>query len=435
MDERRKRLLRTIERYTSVTEGTQVTRKKGRIIYIAVLIAAIAASFAAGYFSRFLVAGGAQEVTTIKIGALLPLSGDLASFGARNRNAIQLAIEDVNRFAEKMGSRFRFQVLFEDTGTDPEAARSRMEALAAQGVKAFIGPMSSREVSQVKPFADANKLLVVSQSSTAVALAIPGDYVYRVVPPDSYQGKALAKFIYTGGFKNAIVIYRNDAWGKGLFENFKSNFEALGGKIESLAYDVSAKEFSAEVARTAELAQRLGPSTAVLLISFEEGIQIIKLAAGNPILSKLKWFGTDGLALNSKLASEAGAEAVLLGGLPSTIYVPSANPIQESFKARYRQLYGEDPDSYSLNSCDAVWLIALSIMLSGDYDGEKLAELLPLVANRYYGVTGTISLDENGDRKAGDYGIFQLLREGNEYAWRLVAVYSIDTDAVTPAGG
>ncbi|MEM4688349.1 MAG: ABC transporter substrate-binding protein, partial [Thermofilaceae archaeon] len=180
-----------------MTESSRTLWKKGRIIYVVVLIATLAAGFAAGYFSRSLAAGGGQEVTTIKIGALLPLSGDLASFGARNRNAIQLAIEDVNRFAEGVGSRFRFQVLFEDTGTDPEAARSRMEALAAQGVKAFIGPMSSREVSQVKPFADANKLLVVSQSSTAVALAIPGDYVFRVVPPDSYQGKALAKYIYT----------------------------------------------------------------------------------------------------------------------------------------------------------------------------------------------------------------------------------------------
>ncbi|MEM1912217.1 MAG: ABC transporter substrate-binding protein [Thermofilaceae archaeon] len=417
-----------------MAESSRTLWKKGRIIYVVVLIATLAAGFAAGYFSRSLAAGGGQEVTTIKIGALLPLSGDLASFGARNRNAIQLAIEDVNRFAEGVGSRFRFQVLFEDTGTDPEAARSRMEALAAQGVKAFIGPMSSREVSQVKPFADANKLLVVSQSSTAVALAIPGDYVFRVVPPDSYQGKALAKYIYTSGFKNAIVIYRNDAWGKGLFESFKSNFEALGGRVEEVAYDVGAKEFSAEVSRAATLAQQLGPGTAVLLVSFEEGIQIIKLAAGNPVLSQLKWFGTDGLARSSKLASEAGPEAFMLGGLPSTVYVPSTNPVQEAFKARFRQLYGEDPDSYSMNSYDAVWLIALSIMLTGDYDGEKLAQVLPMVATRYYGVTGTISLDENGDRKAGDYGIFQLVKEGNDYVWRLVAVYSIDTDAVKPAG-
>lgn len=407
---------------------------KGRILYIAVLIAAIAASFAAGFFSRTLVSGGSQETATVKIGALLPLSGDLASYGKRNRNAIQLAVEDVNRFAEQVGSRFRFQVLIEDTGTDPEAARSRIEALSAQGVKAFIGPMSSREVSQVKPFADANKLVIVSQSSTAVSLAIPGDFVFRLVTPDSYQGKALAKYIQMNGFRNVVALYRNDAWGKGLFESFKSYFEALGGKVEGLAYDVNAKEFSAEVARAAELAQQLGSGTAVLLISFEEGIQIVKLAAGNPVLSRLKWFGTDGLANSVRLASEAGAEAVALGGIPSTVFIPTVTPMQEEFTARFRQLFGEDPDSYSMNSYDAVWVIALSVMLTGDYDGEKIAQVLPLVANRYYGITGLTSLDENGDREAGDYGVFQLVKVGDKYQWRQIAVYNVNTGTVTSIG-
>lgn len=409
---------------------------KGRIIFAAALIAAIIASFTAGYFSRAILAGGQQgEIVTVKIGALLPLSGPLASFGKRNQNALQLAQEDINRFAEAAGSRFRFQILFEDTATDPQTARSKIEALSAQGVKAFIGPMASREVAQVKPFADSNKLVVISQSSTAIALAIAGDFVFRVVPPDSYQGRALAKYVLTNGFRKAIAFYTNDAWGRGLFESFGSNFAALGGQVEGVAYDPNAVEFSAEVARAADIARRLGPDTAVVLISFEEGIQIIKLAAQNPVLAKLKWFGTDGLARSSKLIAEAGAETIGLGGLPSTVFIPSANPLQEDFVRRFYQRFGEEPDSYSMNSYDAAWLIALSIMLAGEYDGEKIAQLVPQVASRYYGITGTIQLDENGDRKAGDYGIFQVVRSGDSYEWKLTAIYRIDVDTVTPAGG
>jgi len=198
-------------------------------IIIAALIAIIAAaSFAAGYFSRTIF-GGEQQTVTVRIGALLPLTGDLASFGKRNQGSLQLAIEDINRFAEAAGSKFRFQLVVEDTGTDPQTARSRIEALAAQGVKLFVGPMASSEVSQVKPFADANKLVIVSQSSTAPALSIPGDFVFRVVPPDTYQGKALAKVVWSSGFTKAIVIYRNDAWGVGLRDSFEKNFKALGG--------------------------------------------------------------------------------------------------------------------------------------------------------------------------------------------------------------
>ena len=407
---------------------------RGKVLLAAVVVASLVAGFVSGYYSRVIMGAGQSETVTVRIGALLPLSGSLASFGKRNQYALQLAEEDINRFAELTGSKFRFRILFEDTGTDPQVARSRMEALAAQGVKAFIGPMSSREVSQVKPYADANKLVVISQSSTALALAIPGDYIFRVVPPDSYQGRALAKYVFASGFKKAIAIYRNDAWGVGLFDSFKKNFQALGGAVEGLAYDPSATEFSAEVSRAADLAKAMGADTAVVLISFEEGIPIIKLAAQNPVLSKLKWFGTDGLARSSKLAAEAGAETVALGGLPSTVFIPATNPHQEEFIKRFRQRFGEDPDSYSMNAYDAAWLIALSTMLTGSYDGEKIAQVLPKVAAMYYGITGTLELDENGDRKAGDYGVFQLFSAGG-YEWKLAAVYHIDTDTVTPVQG
>ncbi|MEZ0345479.1 MAG: ABC transporter substrate-binding protein [Infirmifilum sp.] len=405
---------------------------KGRIVTVVVLIASIAASFVAGYFSRSLLRAGQQEVVTVKIGALLPLSGDLASFGKRNQNALQLAQEDINNFAAAVGSRFRFQMVFEDTATDPQVARSKIEALAAQGIKAFIGPMSSGEVSQVKQYADSHHLVVISQSSTAIALAISGDYIFRVVPPDTYQGQALAKYVMFRGFKKAVAIYRNDAWGVGLFESFAKTFQALGGTVEGVAYDPSAREFTAEVARAADLAQRLGAGAAVVLISFEEGIQIIKLAAQNPALSQLTWFGTDGLARSTKLAAEACSETVALGGLPSTIFVPTSNPLQEAFIARFRQRFGENPDSYSMNAYDAAWLIALSVMLTGDYDGEKIASVLPQVASRYYGITGTIQLDENGDRKAGDYGVFQLFKTAAGCEWKLVATYHISTGTVTP---
>ena len=398
------------------------------------LAAIAAASFAAGYFSRTLVGGGQQETIVVKIGALLPLTGDLASFGKRNQGALQLAVEDINSFAEAAGSKFRFRLVVEDTGTDPQVARSRIEALAAQGVKLFVGPMSSAEVSQVKPFADANKLVIVSQSSTAPALSIPGDFVFRVVPPDTYQGKALAKVVWSSGFTKAIVIYRNDAWGVGLRDSFEKNFKTLGGTVESIAYDPGVKEFSAEVSRAADLAGRLGPNTAIVLVSFEEGIQIIKLAAQNPVLFKLTWFGTDGLANSAKLISEAGAEAVALGGIASTTFIPSSNPMQEEFKRRFRQRFGEDPDSYSMNAYDAAWLLALSVMLTGSDDGAKVASVLPQVASRYYGITGTITLDEAGDRAAGDYGVFKVVRTPSGFEWKLVAVYHIDTDTITPVG-
>ena len=43
------------------------------------------------------------KLTYIKIGALLPLSGDLASFGKANKEAVKLAEEDFNKYLESKG--------------------------------------------------------------------------------------------------------------------------------------------------------------------------------------------------------------------------------------------------------------------------------------------------------------------------------------------
>jgi branched-chain amino acid transport system substrate-binding protein len=102
------------------------------------------------------------------------LTGGLQSYGIGAKNAIELAVEDAN----KMCPNFEFKLLVEDTGTNPQQALQKIQTLYAKGARLIVGPMSSREVSAVKSFADMNKILIFSPSSTSPLLAIPGDWVY-----------------------------------------------------------------------------------------------------------------------------------------------------------------------------------------------------------------------------------------------------------------
>ncbi|MEM1517487.1 MAG: hypothetical protein QXW88_08195, partial [Thermofilum sp.] len=173
--------------------------------------------------------------------------------------------------------------------------------------------------------------------------------------------------------------------------------------------------------------------TAVIMISFEDdGVNIIRLMSRNPVFSGVVLFGTDGSALSSKFIEEVGEEILKFGGNPSTNYVPASNQLQQNFIRVYRSLYGENPDVYSMNAYDAVWLIALSVILTGSYDGEIIARTLPLVAQHYYGVTGYIPLDENGDRAYGDYGIFEVRRGPEGLQWVMTAIYEITSGRLLP---
>ncbi|RLE61206.1 MAG: branched-chain amino acid ABC transporter substrate-binding protein [Thermoprotei archaeon] len=376
-----------------------------------------------------------QEIIEVPIGALLPLEGPLSSFAKRNQIALEMAIEDINAFAENTGSKFRFKLLVEDTKLDKQVALSRLQSLAAQGVLIAIGPMASSEVGAIKSFADNNKIIVISQSSTAPSLGIPNDYIFRLVPTDLLQSKAIARLIMDRGYTKAAVIYRGDDWGVGLFEAFKERFEELGGQVEGVFYDPNAKDLSGEVRKLSDIASKFGDNTAVLMIAFEDdGMQIIKLAAQDPVLSKLEWFGTDGTAVSGKLKDQVGAEVVKLGGLLSTNFQPAKNPLQEEFMKRFKARAGENPDAYSMNAYDAAWIAALSVMLVGEYNSEKVVQVLPDVAKRYFGVSGNTILNENGDRASGDYAIWKLVQTDKGLEWKIVAMYSVATDSVTYLG-
>ena len=370
----------------------------------------------------------------IPIGALMALTGPLTSFGKRQTLSAQMAIDDVNAYVAKLGLNVRFKLLVEDTKVLPEEALARIQSLAAQGVKVVVGPLASSEVAAVKSFADSNKIVVISHSSTAPSLSIPGDFIFRFVPTDVFQGRALARLAEALGLSKVVAIYRGDPWGDGLYEAFKENFEELGGEVKGVRYDPNAKDLSPEVRKASELVSEygIGPDVGVLLISFEDdGIAVLMAAREDPVLMGVKWLGTDGTAMSSKIVEQVGDVAVKLGSFLNTLYNPAFSPKQEEFRKRFIEVAGEEPDAYCYNIYDAVWVAALAIIETRSYDGEAIAKVLPDVASRYFGVSGWTLLDEAGDRAGGDYGIWSVVDVDGKYEWKLIGTYSYTSDSVT----
>ena len=77
-----------------------------------------------------------------------------------------------------------------DTGGDPATALKEIQSLREAGIATVIGPQTSSEAKEVLSFADEQGMLVVSQSSTASTLAIPGDALFRMIPTDQVEGVA-----------------------------------------------------------------------------------------------------------------------------------------------------------------------------------------------------------------------------------------------------
>lgn len=381
----------------------------------------------------------AVTTRTYVIGVPLPFSGPLASYGKSFADAIAMAIDEINAMLEKAGSTVRFEVATADTETTPAGALKAMQLLyQTKGIRISVGPLTTSEVMGVKQFVDQNKIVVIAPASTGLAAAIPDDYIFRVVdPPDNYQGSALAQYVWSRGIKNVVVAYRDDTFGRGMWDIFTKRFTALGGKTTPLKFALDQPDYSGEVARLTTLVSEMkatGP-TGVLFVAWEgEALKWLPLLQGNPVLSSVEWFGVENLKspnlLPPKVPKEIGDFLVNTKFTVTSFYTPG-NPLTPSFKENFIKRYGREPLPYSDGAYDAAYIAAWSILIAGQYDGEAIRKVVPTVASRFIGVTVQTYLDENGDQAIAYFGLYRAEVARDTYSWVLIGHYDGSTDKVT----
>jgi branched-chain amino acid transport system substrate-binding protein len=411
----------------------QAALSEGEAVRLATAQAMIGAGFEAPVTSSI--------TGTVQLGGLFCFTGALATFGENEYEAAKLAVTHVNAFLDAAGYSWDLEIVAEDTalgaGGDPLEA---LESLASRGIKLVMGPLASSEVRAIKGYADQEQILVISQSSTAPDLAIPGDYIYRFCPGDKTgQGPAMGRILTESGIKYVIPVTRNDAWGTGLEEAIKLKFESLGGTfLDGILYAESATEFALEVS---DLATKVSAATAlygtdevaILHISFEEAVAFFTAALPYDVLDDIRWFGSDGTAQSGALIEDVAIAAFAAAvDYPNTIFAPAKSTKWEMVRQNGQTVLGRDPDSYSYAIYDIVWAYALSILAgdSTDVDDVRDNMLAPGILLGYYGASGEVDLDENGDRKAGNYYIYEIQERDGAYNWELAGTWILSTDSV-----
>jgi len=381
----------------------------------------------------------AQLSGEIKLGFLGSMSGDLASFGENELAAAEYAAEQVNEYLANAGANWTIAIEVEDTQTDATVCLEKVESFAARGINLLIGPLSSGEVRNIMGYLNNNKILAISQSSTALDLSVANDYVFRFCPNDLGQSPAIARLIFDDGKNVVIPVVRNDAWGAGLRDGVQAEFVDLGGTfLEGIAYVPGATEFSAEAADLdtkvqAAISTYGAENVAVLFISFEEVGPFFTEASNYPVLSTVKWYGSDGTALAAALIDDATiADFAIATEFPNTIFAPTHSAKWEAVRQNNLAVVGREPDSYSYAVHDVVWAYALSLMAVDTYDAEAVKEVLPSVTEAMFGASGWIVLDTTGDRLSSDYDIWHVVETTpGVYGWEHTGVWNFASDTIT----
>ena len=369
----------------------------------------------------------------VNIGLILPLTGDLATHGEENWEGSKLAVVDCNKHLEKIGAPWTLNMTSEDSATSPVIALEKLTSLNAKGIQLIVGLETSSNIRNIKGYAESNNMLLVSCCSSAPALAIPNDSVYRLVPDDSNQGTALAKLIQSEGIQAIVPVWRGDTWGDGISAATIGSFVERGGIAdEGVRYNPEAPEFSASTSLLAEKVRGYvdeygAEKVAVLFLGFVEVLQFTQSASQHEVLDDVRWFASGAVTKEHKLVADPiGLEFSTSVQFTTVMVAFSENPIYEHVQDSLTETLGRTPNTFVHPSYDVVWVVGLSILETQSTDVSKIKSVFSDVAKHYYGAIGPTILNEAGDLAQANYEVWGI--RGGE--WVLLGQYNHATDSI-----
>ncbi|MBP1929828.1 branched-chain amino acid transport system substrate-binding protein [Methanolinea mesophila] len=365
----------------------------------------------------------------VQVDAILDLTGVGSSLGESSQAALLTAQDDINRYYAGIGSPARVQVVIHDAGSDPSTALSLAGQVHAVNRSFVIGYLGSAEVSAIKNYTDANRMIAISSGSTAPSLAIPDDSIYRMISDDTAQGEFMAAYLDSEGVDVVIPVWRGDVWGDSLSNLTGSAFSARGGTaLDGVRYDPSTTDYQAAVSSldviTGEAMAEYGADrVGIYAVTFNEIGDIMGAAAETPNLSMVRWFGSDGNTLDPSLT----------GNSPAARFASSVNmtgmiwgiPILErdsDVVTRITARLGREPDGSAIALYDTLWVVMeVREETPGGADRDQLARSLVHHLDTYTGASGDLTVNTAGDRELASYNIVEVTRGVSGSEWKNIA--------------
>ncbi|MBI3841164.1 MAG: ABC transporter substrate-binding protein [Thaumarchaeota archaeon] len=398
---------------------------------------------------------------TVTIGGLFDLTDGLSAQGISGKNAMNLAVADINDWLTSNGGcDVHFAATVTDDNGDPNKSLQNLQALHAAGVQVAVGPTFSDAVVADLSYANSNHMVLISPSSTAASLSLPDDYLFRLVPADTYQAQADVAMMLNYSVQAVIVLYHLGTYASGLANATAFDFEAAGGHVvDKITYPKDTVDFTPTLSTMLDdwntaVATYGADHVAIYTVSFEELGHILAQANDSASYSALlntplPWFGDDGQAQDTLLTNSTVGPYMAKIRLPATIAASpgftggAQNTKTSDFLTRYQTTYGVPASNvaYTLATYDSTWIAALSTLAANANDGTKIQTLLPGIADNYFGVSGWTILGPSGDLiPLSGYQIWSVIQTNDPpagaigtapYVWVQAGSWNVNTGQVT----
>lgn len=346
----------------------------------------------------------------VKIGAVLPLSGERASYGRDALNGILAAVESINRGGGLRGR--RVEIIVANNHSKPEGTRQAVSKLGGEHVIAIVGPLASGNAVVAAREAEERRVPLVLPAATLMGVTEAGTYVSRVCFTNRFQAYVVAHFAWEFLRARSFALFTEEGsqYSQELARFFVEAVGELGGEVRWVGqYRPGQTHFDSLLGTLAS-----APVDAVFLPGYYGEVGAFLEEAGERGL-EVPILGGDGWDVPGLVDSS------VWGGRSSyfAAHFAADEPSEAvaEFMASYTTKYGYPPHSLAALGYDAVSLVVDALGRAAGDAREDLKNAINSTRG-FRGLTGTLSLDANRDSVKSAV-ILKMTRKGFEFIDRI----------------
>ncbi len=335
--------------------------------------------------SCMVFAAPAPAKETLKIGAILAVTGPASFLGAPEAKTLEMMVEEINKKGGVKGK--KIDLIIKDSGANPEKALSFAKQLIEEDkVLAIIGPSTSGETMKIKSVAEEAKTILISCAAAEVIVNPVAKYVFKTPQMDRDAVIKIFQQMKAMNLSKAGVLSSNTGFGgagKGQIEKLASEhgIEIVANEV----YDKAATDLTAEVTKV-----KAAGAEAIINWSIEPA-QAIVIKNARQLDFKGPIFQSHGFG-NIKYVEAAGeaAEGVIFpaGRLLVADVLPNDHPqkaVLTKYKKDYESKFKEDASTFGGHAYDALVILTKAIEKAGSADKEAVRDAI----ENLKGVVGT----------------------------------------------
>ena len=342
---------------------------------------------------------------TVKVGVLVPLSGEFSVYGKNLISGMRVAL------SPNLSSQSKIELAVKDTRGEPARAAELCHDLIEENeVVCVIGPLRSESVERAAVVAELSNIPLITPTASKEGLAGLGDFVFQLSSSPRRKGKALAEFaVQNQGFRDFAMLVPAGEQEESEASGFKAAVEELGGRIVAMEhYAPDTRDFSPYLKGIKSVLLGFSSSPPSGEDSFFDEVPVwlygLFISADRnemyDILSRIHNLNVFGTIIGTEVCGDEQVLGFARNIDREMIFASNRftddnhNPQRQHFSDLYRENHKREPDFVSMLGYDSM-LLLLSVLKNAS-SPQEIKDGLRAISD-FNGAAGEVRFDPNGE--------------------------------------